>query len=186
MILNRSFAYTNIAYFVFYRLAIIDIRTKKQINDSNTYIKITSKINLLLFTAKYILIAVALLSFIFVLASPDANSDIWYSNSDKNENPPFATVADFVPENASLKSEENNDPAALFNKWSNSVSAVNYYWRENDMLIHPGGTSEEIQLNVDYHETISPLLSKWTIWDLLLLGGQSTENHIRCQQNIRI
>ncbi|MBQ2848818.1 MAG: DUF2812 domain-containing protein [Clostridia bacterium] len=138
---------------------------KKHIDDKNALVKNISKINLALYVAKYISIMFAFLSFVFVIASPDANSDIWYSNSDKNENPPFATVEDFVTGIASLKSEDNNDPAALFNKWSNSISAVNYYWRENDMLIQSDGTTEEIQLNVDYHETISPLLAKWLIWD---------------------
>ncbi len=149
-------------------MEIIDIRTyKKHISDKNSYIKNTGKINLVMYTAKYISVASILLSFIFLLISPspEASSDIWYSNSDKSENPPFATVEDFVNGNATKKGDPETDPGALYSKWSNAVSKLNYFWREDNDFLHTDGTTERIQLNVDYHDTFSPLLAKWLIWD---------------------
>lgn len=147
---------------------IIDIRTyKKHISDKNAYIRNTGKINLILHTAKYISIAAIFLSFIILLVSPSAktNNDIWYDSIAENENPPFATVEDFVTGNAIKKGDPEKDPGALYSKWSNAVSKINYHWRESSDFLHTDGTTESIQLNVDYHDTFSPLLAKWLIWD---------------------
>lgn len=149
-------------------MEIIDIRTyKKHISDKNSYIKNTGKINLVLYTAKYISVAAIFLSFIILLISPSSksSSDIWYDSITEGENPPFATVEDFVTGNATKKGDPETDPGALYSKWSNAVSKLNYYWREDNDFLHTDGTTERIQLNVDYHDTVSPLLAKWLIWD---------------------
>ncbi len=147
-------------------IEIIDIRNyKKHINDRNAYIKNTRKINFVLYVSKYISFTVLFLSLILILFVPEANSDIWYDSSVENENPPFATVEDFVSGNATKKGDPETDPGAMYNKWSNSVSKLNYYWRENCDYLHTDGSTESIQLNVDYHDTLSPLLAKRLIWD---------------------
>lgn len=144
----------------------IDIRTyKKHINDKNTYIINQSKVNLVLYLTKYISVAILFLSLILTIALPNANSDVWYTDSDNKENPPFAIVEDFVTGNAIKKSDPETDPGAMYNKWSNSVSKLNYYWRESCDYLHTDGTTESISLNVDYHDTFSPVLAKWLIWD---------------------
>ncbi len=146
----------------------IDIRTyKKHINDKNTHIKNTGKINLVFYTAKYISVAAIFLSFIILLISPspEASSDILYDSISQNENPPFATVEDFVTENATKKGDPETDPGALYSKWSNAVSKLNYFWREEDAFLHSDGTTERIQILVSYHEASNPILAKHLIWD---------------------
>ncbi len=147
---------------------IIDINTyKKHISDKNSYIKNTGKINLVLSAAKYISVAAIFLSFIILLISPstEASSDIWYSNSDKSENPPFATVEDFVTGNATKKGNPETDPGAMYNKWSNAVSKLNYFWQEEYDYLHSDGTTERIQILVSYHKASNPILAKHLIWD---------------------
>ncbi len=149
-------------------IEIIDIRTyKKHINDKNAHIKNTSKINLCLYTAKYISVAAIFLSFMILLISPspEASSDILYDSISKNENPPFATVEDFVTGNATKKGDPETDPGALYNKWSNAVSELNYFWHENHDYLHSDGTTENIRLLVSYHEASNPILAKHLIWD---------------------
>ncbi len=149
-------------------IEIIDIRTyKKHISDKNSYIKNTGKINLVLYAAKYISVAAIILSFAILLISPssEASNDIWYDSLYENEIPPFATVEDFCPEGATIKTKTEADVGALFNKWSNAVSKTNYRWYEEDCLLHSDGTKETVKINVDYHETFNPILAKWLIWD---------------------
>lgn len=147
-------------------IEIIDINTyKKYINDYNAHIKNTSKINLILFTAKYLSVTLIFLSFIFIIASPDTNKDIWYSNSDGSEKPPFATVENFISENVTIKNESNSDAGAMYQKWSNAVSSVNYYWIENEEFIYEDGTTERLHFNVSYHETSNNIFAKWLVWD---------------------
>lgn len=146
----------------------IDIRTyKKHISNKNAYIRNTGKINLILYTTKYISSAAIILSFIILLVSPSSqtSNDIWYDSIAENENPPFATVEDFVTGNATKKGDPETDPGALYSKWSNAVSNLNYYWRESSDYLHTDGTTESIQFNVYYHDTFSPLFAKWLIWD---------------------
>ena len=120
-------------------IEMIDIRTyKKHIRDNTIYIRNTGKINLILYTAKYISVAAIFLSFIFLLISPspEASSDIWYDSLSKSENPPFATVEDFVTGDATKTDDLETDPGALYNKWSNAVSKTNYRWYEEDCFLH--------------------------------------------------
>lgn len=150
-------------------IEIIDAETyKKHISDNNTHIRNTSKINLTLYVSKYISVVALLVSFVFLLFTPEANSDILYDSIVENENPPFATVEDFVTENAVKKGNPETDHGALYNKWSNTVSKLNYRWRENSDFLHTDGTTERIQLNVEYHDTLSPFLAKLLIWDYYL------------------
>lgn len=144
----------------------VDIKTyKKHIRDKNAYIRNTSKINLIVYAIKYISVVALFISVISVFFINDANSDIWYTDSDNKENPPFATVEDFAKGNATKQGDPETDPGAMYNKWSNAVSKLNYYWREDCTYLHADGTTERIELNVDYHDTFSPLLTKWLIWD---------------------
>lgn len=144
----------------------IDIRIyKKHISDKNSYIKNTGKINLVLSVAKYISVAAIFLSLILTAASPNASNDIIYDSVDENENPPFATVEDFVTGNATKKGDPETDPGAIYRKWSNAVSKSNYYWHENGDFLHSDGTIENISIIVSYHEASNPILAKHLIWD---------------------
>ena len=148
---------------------IIDIKTyKKHTEDKNAYIKNTSKINLFLYATKYISLIVLLVTFIPFLHSADTVKDVWYSNSDSNETFPFVTIEDFIPDDAVRKSETKGDSSAIYQKWSNVVSPVNYYWCENDIITLPDGTNTEISLRITYHETKSPILARWVASDYYL------------------
>lgn len=149
-------------------IEITDIRAyKKHISNSNSYIFKSSKVNFCFYVAKYISIAAMFVSLAVLLisSSSDTYSEILYDSLSENENPPFATVEDFVTGNATKKGDPETDPGALYNKWSNAVSKLNYYWHENSEYLHTDGTTENILLIVDYHETTNPILAKWLIWD---------------------
>ena len=149
-------------------IEITDIRTyKKHISNNNSYVFKFSKVNLCFYAAKYISAAAIFVSLAVLLISSQSglSNDIWYNSLSENENPPFATVEDFVTVNASKTGNSETDPGALYNKWSNKVSKLNYYWHENADYLHTDGTTENIKLIVDYHDTFSPLLAKWLIWD---------------------
>ena len=53
----------------------------------------------------------------------------------------------------------------MYQKWSNAVSSVNYYWIENEEFIYEDGTTERLHFNVSYHETSNNIFAKWLVWD---------------------
>lgn len=134
---------------------------KKNFEDPDTYTKIGSKINFFFYAAKYISIIILCIAIIPFFSSIKKSRDIWYSFSE-NETVPFATLDDFLPDGASRKS---GNESVLYQKWSNYASPVNYFWTEDDAVTLSDGTTADCRVHVSYHETFSPLLAKWVVWD---------------------
>lgn len=142
---------------------IINISTyKKNIENSDTYTKKGSKINFFFDAAKYISLIIFCAAIIPFFYSMEKSRDVWNPSPPEIESVPFATLDDFLPDSASRKS---GNEGILYQKWSNYASSVNYYWSEDDDVTFSDGTTGNCRTIISYHETISPLLAKWVVWD---------------------
>lgn len=148
---------------------ITDVKTYKRIfENKESHNKRSGKTYNLLHAAKFASLVIFIISFIILLSSNEIGGNVRHSNYDNDEKTPFAAIEEFLPDDALRKSEMQNEHSALYQKWSNSVSPVNYFWYENDIVTLSDGTTADLTLNVNYHETTSPILAKWVVYNYFL------------------
>lgn len=90
-------------------------------------------------------------------------------------NPPFATMADFLPGGTRNLTNMSYGNMNTVREWGDVLSPVNYEWDEVATITHPDGRKLSGGLEIIYHEARLPWIAKRMAWEHFIKGKQEDD-----------